>query len=839
MLSPDGKVADIPQGRVADAKNGGYKLAVDMIAPDGKTATIPYERVGDAMSQGGYRLPGSAPKPAGSYQMGDEIGANTQGAGRTEAATDVGALGDEISNGAKAVDQWSQGTGVAKGVTRAAIATAKMPAQTLHAITAEPENDDEREIYNNGVESPVGHIPGIVALPLWRLVGAPLEEADKKSQQYEQMATQEQNPEIKKQLLDASRTYKMGSVLPLVGPLAANLAERGAYGTQGASKLGSNGKGGFLNNNSDLLGATAEALTYGIAPKVTEELTKAGVGAIKNAPDILPAEETPGEMADRRAAATPEPSGNPSLWGTRYGPNAIPGVTDQESPSLGQRITQSAANATTKGAVAASKGITKGAAAATKYVGVPVAKGIVSGLTDVVKEDLGNLSTNATNTLGDLKNSVVDAVTNGKGALVDRISSALENAGDVGKSLVPKADEIAASIVDKMANGASTLADNVEEILRGHLELGQDTIGRALDNIATKTTDYLSQRAQDLGLTPDDIKTKVQNVVDKVRDEYTYHFNRPPEVSGGSFDADESFGRNMQDELAGRKYNSRLAELAYTEPAAADLKNALTKGSTHGGGENIMENRLRRIPGLGADVFADDANVTLKAALESALTNGAYYSNYGSRLTEILGKTIDDVQKSGNLNLKQAIKQINEGLSDNRSTASPNRFKNYDAGKLVGDDTETAKLWRDALQEADEKISRTTGFGGPYASTTALGMSGVLSGFAAGHPVVGMVIGLGADIALKAMVRQHFLNPMLPGDSLLIHALSSIPQPAPGTLLGKAAARSAAATGSTVERSPVFKAYTPEQKAAALESLKSANQKVKEWWGKVKDKQGK
>lgn len=52
MLAPDGTSGEIPQERVQDAMNAGFKKAVEMTSPDGQLGYIPEERVADAQGAG-------------------------------------------------------------------------------------------------------------------------------------------------------------------------------------------------------------------------------------------------------------------------------------------------------------------------------------------------------------------------------------------------------------------------------------------------------------------------------------------------------------------------------------------------------------------------------------------------------------------------------------------------------------------------------------------------------------------------------------------------------------------------------------------------------------------
>ena len=190
--------------------------------------------------------------------------------------------------------------GVVSGVVRGAKNLAAMPGQMWDAITKPPQTDEEKILHDSGIDTPQGHLPGPVALPFWRLIGKPMADAEDKADQYEQRAAKETNPEIKKQLLDAGGAWRIGSRVALVGPVAANLAERAAYGEQGAGQVGPSGKGGWQNENQDVTGSLGEAGTYVIAPKAAEDLLKAGAGGVKAGVKAIP------KVADVVRDATPK-----------------------------------------------------------------------------------------------------------------------------------------------------------------------------------------------------------------------------------------------------------------------------------------------------------------------------------------------------------------------------------------------------------------------------------------------------------------------------------------------------------------------------------------------------
>jgi hypothetical protein len=52
MIAPDGTPGSIPQDKVNDAANAGFKLGTDLISPDGKVGTVPVDRVHDALKAG-------------------------------------------------------------------------------------------------------------------------------------------------------------------------------------------------------------------------------------------------------------------------------------------------------------------------------------------------------------------------------------------------------------------------------------------------------------------------------------------------------------------------------------------------------------------------------------------------------------------------------------------------------------------------------------------------------------------------------------------------------------------------------------------------------------------
>lgn len=55
MLSPDGRIGDVPSERVGDALKAGFKLGAEMIAPNGQPGVLPMDNVPAAM-RAGFRL---------------------------------------------------------------------------------------------------------------------------------------------------------------------------------------------------------------------------------------------------------------------------------------------------------------------------------------------------------------------------------------------------------------------------------------------------------------------------------------------------------------------------------------------------------------------------------------------------------------------------------------------------------------------------------------------------------------------------------------------------------------------------------------------------------------
>jgi hypothetical protein len=470
----------------------------------------------------------------------------------------------------------------------------------------------------------------------------------------------------------------------------------------------------------------------------------------------------------------------------------------------------------------------------------PLAPAIQAGGEDIKNKNFGALA-------GDVVGGVTQGLAVASGAFPEETSGIVKDAAStvanaVGKGAAKTAAAGAGALADTAAAGVKYVAAPiVKGVVSGAADFVKDNLADIaskapdaadMSDLAAKTTDYLSQKATDLGLPVDDIQQRVQSAVDKVQDEYTYWFNHPQSVSGGSFDAATSLAKNLQDQFAGPpKFASRLAELAYTEPPAAEVQAALTRGSTTGGLAEAGEKMARRLPGAGPEF--EDPNAQLRQALQSSFKNGAYYADYGSRLTEILGKYADKPGLPGAAELEDMIGELNEGLADNNKLASPHRFQNYDAGKPTTNDTATATLWRDALQEAHDKLAGTSKFGGPLSLASSTGLGGVL-GLAAGHPILGLIGGVALDQGLKALVRKGFIDPTLPGDSLWMNAIRSVPVNQGSEVLKKYGKQS----GTPLENSPAFQDYTPAQKAQAIAADKSLRQKFEEFKANFKGHQG-
>src|SRR4051812_16231478 len=70
MISPTGKIGDVPQENVGAAVQAGFKIGAEMISPKGKLGVIPIDQVVQA-SQAGFMLkpPGMPAAPQPKMQM--------------------------------------------------------------------------------------------------------------------------------------------------------------------------------------------------------------------------------------------------------------------------------------------------------------------------------------------------------------------------------------------------------------------------------------------------------------------------------------------------------------------------------------------------------------------------------------------------------------------------------------------------------------------------------------------------------------------------------------------------------------------------------------------------
>jgi len=113
-----------------------------------------------------------------------------------------------VTNADSGTTAASQETGVIPAIVRAAKNVVSMPGSIYHSIVNDPANDQEQELLNNGVTTTGGHIPGHVALPLYRIIAQPMQDADAKAATYAQMAENETDPKRKTALLDAAGAYQ-------------------------------------------------------------------------------------------------------------------------------------------------------------------------------------------------------------------------------------------------------------------------------------------------------------------------------------------------------------------------------------------------------------------------------------------------------------------------------------------------------------------------------------------------------------------------------------------------------------------------------------------------------
>lgn len=233
MLAPDGTPGLVPQSGVADALKDGGRLGARIKAPDGTLGTVPLENVKGALSDGGQLVGEDVPPPQPNMH--------------------------EVS---------SAPPGVAWAPYRVAANVAGLPGSIYHAFADAPTTPEEQAVEAAGV--PTIPSSGRVALAAKRLLYDPQAQTYQRGQQVEQLANQQiAGSRREAALRDAAGAYKMASLVPLVGPLAAHLAtsfqgdptsetatEQQPYGTE-----------------ADPYGALAEGTGYALLPKAQEELT--------------------------------------------------------------------------------------------------------------------------------------------------------------------------------------------------------------------------------------------------------------------------------------------------------------------------------------------------------------------------------------------------------------------------------------------------------------------------------------------------------------------------------------------------------------------------------------
>lgn len=623
------------------------------------------------------------------------------------------------SGGPSGLDQWANSPGgslasIPKAVVRWGENTVGAPASIYHAMTDNPTTEEEKHIAANGVDSPLGHVPAQIALPFWRIVGAPLAAASEKADQYEQMAQTEADPKVKKQLLDAAGAYRMGAKIPVVGPIASNLAERAAYGTEGASKAGDpNGEHLLGNSNSDFGGALTEGSLYAVTPEITKGLMKVPGAITSTAGDLLKS-----------------------------------GV---------QAGSEAAGEAATKASYQVGKAGVKAAVSVAKNVGIPAVKGVVSGISDILSDETAETRAN----------------------IAGKITDALGTLGDV-------SDDVKAKVADmaqKVKEGYMPTKDTIEQLANEHYDLVDDLVFRNLGHIADAVKSAASSASDTLtngGVSPSVAQDVIKNAVNKVRDEWTYWTNRPPSVSGGSFDADDSFNKALNQELAnknitppsdgsapaadttptpvGPEGRTPLVDLANREPWAKNIPDGFTGGMKMGGKYEAADLRLRQTPGLGNeyigknDVFNDRLTEMYgKASVDDTLSK---------RAKEIFSGAQEKAAASGKSNPGAVASQIENGLRQ------PGWFVDTNSeGRVLTDSTARMKLVQQALRQAAKHTDVTSRFQSVTSGASSLGAGSVvaqagrtLSPFMGGA-IGGVVGGVGIDELLKAGVRKAFINP--------------------------------------------------------------------------------
>lgn len=464
MISPDGQsIADIPVASAQQAAKDGYKPSVDMHAPDGSTATIPMSGVHGAMTDG-YKLPGGEPAHL-------------------------------------SWNQFTQLPGAVAGVARAATNLVKAPGYIYSAVTDAPRNPDEQAVAD--AANPVGYEGGTVAshgaLALKRLVLDPGEDAYDKGLEYEEKATNEKDPRMKAALMDAAGSYKMAAFVPLVGPPAANMAERFEYGSD------------FENQgiHPDPGGALAEGTTYGAAPGVLDAAKDATVGAIKAAPGAVASAAVRG--VGNVAANTASAVGDLAARGVVYaGKGALNAIADMSSDALDSsktKITEGIKSAINNPTVG---DLTEQVKSVLSQAG-PAGRAIIDQAGDLSKEVLDRVRTSAGQIpINDIIGKVVDeyymfkpqvasaipeAVAASKQFISNSINSAinnptaeglqtqirtiLSNAGDTGSAMLGNAADISSEILEKVRDGAGKIP--IQDIINSTVDKYSDLKSQAGD----------------------------------------------------------------------------------------------------------------------------------------------------------------------------------------------------------------------------------------------------------------------------------------------------------------------------------------------------------------------
>jgi len=171
--------------------------------------------------------------------------------------------------------------GAVAGVERAAKNVASIPSAVYHAFTDDPRDEGEQK-YSDEF--------GSAMLGTKRLMMDQMVESYQKGKKLADLASKEDNPQVKEALQHAANIHLMGSFVPLVGPLAADVVERGVYGDVQSPEFRQDPT--EFGATSDPSGAAAELGTYTVLPKVAKEATDAAKGVVGNALQRLPIPDT-------------------------------------------------------------------------------------------------------------------------------------------------------------------------------------------------------------------------------------------------------------------------------------------------------------------------------------------------------------------------------------------------------------------------------------------------------------------------------------------------------------------------------------------------------------------